>query len=73
LTCSKSELIKIELLEINSDLGIHIFIKNDTLRAKSSFAKNSIPLLNIQKNKFQRLNNASIIYQFNIKKKHIWI
>ncbi len=50
--------------EINSDMKMEIFIENDTLKAKGNQAKKGIPLLSLEKNKFHRINNESVTYNF---------
>ena len=50
--------------EINSDMKMEIFIENDTLKAKGSQAKKGVPLLSFEKNKFHRINNESVTYNF---------
>ncbi len=50
--------------ELNSDLRMDIFLENDTLKAKSSFGKNSTPLILKSENSFVRIDNPSIVYAF---------
>jgi len=50
--------------EINSDLGMKIFIEGNVLKAKSSFGRKPIPLKEVTKNKFYRAQNSSVGYQF---------
>ena len=54
--------------EINSDMKMEIFIENDTLKAKGSQAKKGVSLLSFEKNKFQRINNESVKYDFTKSK-----
>ena len=54
----------VDYQELNSDLGMKIIFKNGSLKAKSSFGKNSIPLKTETKNKFSRAQNSSVCYQF---------
>ncbi|MFK8056289.1 MAG: serine hydrolase domain-containing protein [Saprospiraceae bacterium] len=50
--------------ELNSDLKMRLFLDNDTLKAKSSFGRNAIPLSVVGKNMFSRHDNASVTYEF---------
>ena len=50
--------------EINSDLGMAIFLENNLLMAKSSFGKIATKLITISENKFHRDQNSSVSYQF---------
>jgi len=63
---SSTELKRLEgdYQEINSDLGMKIFIEDNVLKAKSSFGRNLIPLKEVAKNKFHRVQNSSVGYQF---------
>jgi len=63
---TKDELIKLtgDFQEMNSDLGMKVFLENDTLKAKSSFGRAPIPLKEVAKNEFHRLQNSSVGYQF---------
>jgi hypothetical protein len=54
--------------EINSDMKMEIFIENDTLKAKGSQVKKGVSLLSFEKNKFQRINNESVKYDFTKSK-----
>lgn len=54
--------------EINSDMKMEIFIENDTLKAKGSQANKGVSLLSFEKNKFQRINNESVKYDFTKSK-----
>lgn len=54
--------------EINSDMKMEIFIENDTLKSKGSQAKKGVSLLSFEKNKFQRINNESVKYDFTKSK-----
>lgn len=53
-----------EYQEMNSDLAMSIFIEKDTLKAKSSFGRNAIPLVGVKKGAFQRKGNATVIHRF---------
>lgn len=44
---------------------MQILLENDTLKAKGSRAKNAIPLVEIEKNIFARVNNESVKYDFS--------
>ena len=46
--------------ELNSDLGMKILIEGNVLKAKSSFGRIPIPLKEIGKNKFHRVQNLSV-------------
>lgn len=50
--------------EINSDMKMELFIENDTLKAKGNQAKKGVSLLSFEKNKFHRINNESVKYDF---------
>lgn len=50
--------------ELNSDLRMEIFVENDTLKAISSFGRNSTPLISKSANSFVRIDNPSIVYTF---------
>ncbi|MBC5834795.1 beta-lactamase family protein [Flavobacterium sp. F372] len=50
--------------EMNSAMKMEIFVENDTLKAKGSQAKKGISLLAFEKNKFHRINNESVTYDF---------
>ena len=50
--------------EVNSDLGMKILIEDNVLKAKSSFGSTPIPLKEVGKNKFHRIQNSSVGYQF---------
>jgi CubicO group peptidase (beta-lactamase class C family) len=56
--------------EMNSAMKMEIFVENDTLKAKGSQAKKGIGLLAFEKNKFYRMNNESIKYDFTKNKNH---
>jgi CubicO group peptidase (beta-lactamase class C family) len=56
--------------EMNSAMKMEIFIENDTLKAKGSQAKKGIGLLAFEKNKFYRMNNESVTYDFTKNKNH---
>jgi hypothetical protein len=58
--------------EQNSDLTIHIFLENDTLKARNSTAPLAIPLVQRDKYVFERVNNASVSHTFNIQKDKKW-
>ncbi|WP_431132796.1 serine hydrolase domain-containing protein [Psychroserpens mesophilus] len=51
--------------ELNSDMIMYITNDNDTLKAKSSLGKVSIPLIQSDKNVFVRLNSQNVKYDFN--------
>lgn len=51
--------------EINSDMKMEITQENDTLKAKGNQSKRSISLINFEKNKFHRINNESVKYDFS--------
>lgn len=53
--------------ELNSDLRMEVFIKNDTLKAISSFGRNATPLISKSVNSFVRIDNSSIVYTFQTK------
>lgn len=63
---AKDQLLKFsgDYQEINSDLGMKILIENDTLKAKSSFGSQPVPLEEVSENKFQRVHNPSVGYHF---------
>lgn len=63
---SKNELLRFtgDYQELNSDLGMKILFKNDTLMAKSSFGNVPIALKSVSKNKFHRTQNSSVGYHF---------
>lgn len=65
-THSSTELQKLtgDYQEINSDLGMKILIEGNVLKAKSSFGRTPIPLKEIGENKFHRVQNLSVGYQF---------
>jgi CubicO group peptidase (beta-lactamase class C family) len=50
--------------EQNSDMKMEILIENDTLKSLGGQGKKSIPLNSIEKGKFIRLNNSSVLYDF---------
>lgn len=50
--------------ELNSDLLMHVFLENDTLKAVSSFGRNPVPLVSQSKWQFHRLGNPSVVYSF---------
>lgn len=50
--------------EIASDMKMEIFIENDTLKSKGSQAKKAVPLVSYAKNRFYRINNESVKYEF---------
>ena len=56
--------------EINSDMKMEIVIENDTLKAKGSQAKKGISLVAFTKDKFHRMNNESVAYDFRKNKNH---
>lgn len=55
--------------EINSDMKMEFFIENDTLKVKGSQAKKGTSLVSFEKNKFYRINNESVTYDFSKSKK----
>jgi CubicO group peptidase (beta-lactamase class C family) len=61
-----------EYQEMNSDLAISIFIEKDTLKAKSSFGRNAVPLVGLKKGHFQRRGNATVIHQFPNDNRPVW-
>ncbi|MBL4649575.1 MAG: beta-lactamase family protein [Aureispira sp.] len=61
-----------EYQEMNSDLAMSIFIKDDTLKAKSSFGRNAVNLAGLEKGRFQRVGNATVVHQFFDKKVQDW-
>lgn len=67
----KKELMKFvgQYKEQNSDMKMEILIENDTLKALGSQGKKAIPLVSIEKGKFTRLNNSSVLYDFTSSKK----
>lgn len=56
--------------EMNSAMKMEVFVENDTLKAKGSQAKKGIALLTFEKNKFHRMNNESVRYDFTKNKNH---
>ncbi len=54
--------------ELNSGLRMNIFIKNDSLKAISSFGSHSTPLIPQSHNNFCRFNNSSVTYSFLLPK-----
>lgn len=50
--------------ELNSDLLLHISLKNDSLFAQSSFGNTAIPLVATSENQFHRKENQSVSYTF---------
>jgi len=50
--------------EVNSDMKMDLFVEHDTLKAKGAMAKKGIALMGSGKNKFRRINNQSIEYDF---------
>ncbi|MGH1338055.1 MAG: serine hydrolase domain-containing protein [Aureispira sp.] len=50
--------------ELNSDLGMDISSERDTLYAKSSFGRTSVPLSMIADGSFTRRDNAAVQYTF---------
>jgi CubicO group peptidase (beta-lactamase class C family) len=61
-----------EYQELNSDLGMSIFIENDSLKAKSSFGRNAVNLTVLEKGRFQREGNATVVHQFFDKNTQDW-
>lgn len=64
---NKKELVKFTgtYQELNSDMGMRIFIQNDTLFAQSSFGRHPVPLSSKSANTFTRLENPSVSYIFS--------
>lgn len=62
----KKELVQLtgHYQELNSDLRMHIFIKNDTLNALSSYGSTPVPIISGSKNSFYRIDNSSVKYTF---------
>ncbi|MEM9340833.1 MAG: serine hydrolase domain-containing protein [Bacteroidota bacterium] len=58
--------------EMNSDMGMKIFLENDTLKSLSSMGRHVIPLLGIQKNTFQRISSANVRHTFFDDKNQPW-
>ncbi|MEW5676472.1 serine hydrolase domain-containing protein [Flavobacterium enshiense] len=56
--------------EINSDMKMEILMENDTLKAKGSQAKKAIALKGYEKEKFHRIANESVKYDFNQTQDH---
>jgi CubicO group peptidase (beta-lactamase class C family) len=56
--------------ELYSAMKMEILMENDTLKAKGSQAKKGIGLLAFEKNKFYRINNESVTYDFTKNKNH---
>jgi len=54
-----------EYKEVNSDMKMTISLEKDTLRALSSLGKKEIPLIPFEKDKFSRLYNESVKYDFS--------
>ncbi len=50
--------------EVNSDLKMHILVKNDTLNAQSSYGADPTPLAANSNTSFSRMDNASVKYSF---------
>lgn len=50
--------------ELNSDLKMEVFLENDTLKAKSSFGRNAVPLEAKDKDSFHRIHDPSVNYTF---------
>lgn len=61
-----------EYQEMNSDLGMSILIEDDTLKAKSSFGRNAVHLTGLEKGRFQRKDNATVVHQFFEKNTQDW-
>lgn len=61
-----------EYQELNSDLAMSIFIKDDSLKAKSSFGRNAVHLTALGEGRFQRSKNATVVHQFVDKKVQDW-
>ncbi len=58
--------------EMNSDLLMKIFLENDTLKAKASMGRFAVPLQKVEKNVFQRIDNASVRHTFLTDKSKEW-
>lgn len=56
--------------EMNSAMKMEIFFENDTLIAKGSQTKKGIGLTQFEKNKFYRINNESVKYDFTKSENH---
>lgn len=50
--------------EQNSDLLMHLFIENDTLKAKTNMGKATIPLISSAENTLHRINAKNVVYTF---------
>lgn len=55
--------------EQNSDMRMDFYIENDTLKVQGSQGKIPISLESIGKKEFVRMNNPSVLYNFNTSKK----
>lgn len=53
--------------ELNSDMGMQIFVQNDTLYTKSTMGQIPVPLSYESSNTFTRLKNPSVSYNFSSK------
>jgi CubicO group peptidase (beta-lactamase class C family) len=50
--------------ELNSDMGMKIFVENDTVKAKSSMGRFAVPLAKVSANVYQRWDNPSVRHTF---------
>jgi hypothetical protein len=50
--------------ELNSDLRMHLFTKNDTLHAQSSYGSTPVQLVSNSSNAFARIDNSAVKYTF---------
>jgi hypothetical protein len=50
--------------ELNSDMGMKMFVENDTLKALSSFGRQPVPLRSATDNSFTRFDNYSVVHSF---------
>ena len=64
---SKKELAAFQGIyqELNSDMKMHIYLRNDSLFAKSSMGGIPVYLVSQSKGKFHRDDNASVTYNFD--------
>ncbi|ESU29451.1 hypothetical protein FLJC2902T_08540 [Flavobacterium limnosediminis JC2902] len=54
--------------ELNSDMKMEILMENDTLKAKGAQSRKAIALQGCEPNKFHRINNESVKYEFFTEK-----
>lgn len=66
---SKKELAAFQGIyqELNSDMKMHIYLRNDSLFAKSSMGGIPVYLVSQSKGKFHRDDNASVTYNFDYR------